>query len=68
MIVGFQLYFVLRELKKLITRMHTVVSGFEHMGQGMNHGFTEIIGFVNGVKTILKIAENITSKKNERTK
>lgn len=68
LIVGFQLFFVLRELRKLLAKVHSIVGGFENMGQGMNHGFTEIIGFVNGIKTILKIADNLTTKKNDRSK
>ncbi len=68
LIVGFQLFFVLREIRKLLAKLHSIANGFEHMGQGMNHGFTEVIGFVNGIKTILKIADQVTSRKNERSK
>lgn len=67
--VGVQLIFVLRELRTTLKKINTIAESFENIGVGLDHGFAEVVGFINGVKTILKVVENVSAhKKNEKTK
>lgn len=67
--VGIQLIFVLRELRTTLKKINTIVESFENIGVGLDHGFTEVVGFINGVKTILKVVDSVSShKKHEKTK
>jgi hypothetical protein len=67
-IIGIQLIMVLKELKKSLTAINKIIDGFESIGVGLEHGFTEIAGFLNGFRTILKVFEVFSSKKNEKSK
>lgn len=63
-IIGIQLIQVLFELKKTLATINKITEGFEAVGLNLEHGFGEIVGFVNGFKTILKVFEVFTHKKN----
>ena len=61
-IVGIQLIFVLREVRKTLRNINAIVEGFENVSVGLEHGLTEVVGFVNGFKTILKILTTFNHK------
>jgi len=65
-IVGIQLVLVLKELKKTLMTINKVTSGFETIGFGIEKGFEEISGFMNGFKALFKLFEIISPKKNEK--
>ncbi len=67
-IIGIQLIQVLFELKKTLATINKITEGFEAVGLNLEHGFGEIVGFVNGFKTILKVFEIFTHKKNDKDK
>lgn len=67
-IIGIQLIQVLFELKKTLATINKITEGFEAVGLNLEHGFGEIMGFVNGFKTILKVFEIFTHKKNDKDK
>jgi uncharacterized protein YoxC len=67
-IIGIQLIQVLNELKKTLKTVNKVVDGFEAVGLNLEHGFSEIVGFVNGIKTIFRVFEVFGNKKNDKTK
>ncbi|MEK7078982.1 MAG: hypothetical protein AAB929_02830 [Patescibacteria group bacterium] len=67
-IIGIQLIQVLFELKKTLATINKITEGFEAVGLNLEHGFGEVIGFVNGFKTILKVFEIFTHKKNAQDK
>lgn len=67
-IIGIQLVQVLHELKKSLSTVNKVVAGFEAVGLNLEHGFGEVVGFVNGLKTIFRVFEVFTSRKNDKTK
>ncbi|MBI4973426.1 hypothetical protein HZC27_02325 [Candidatus Roizmanbacteria bacterium] len=67
-IIGIQLIQVLFELKKTLATINKITEGFEAVGLNLEHGFGEIVGFVNGFKTILKVFEIFTHKKNVQDK
>ena len=67
-IIGIQLIFLLKEMQITIKNANKIVGGFEEIGTNVEHGFHEIAGFVNGFRTILKVFEVFSSKKNDKTK
>jgi hypothetical protein len=67
-IIGVQLIIILKELRKTIKAINTVIDGFETVGSGLEHGFAEIVGFFHGFKNIVKVIDLITAKKNEKNK
>jgi hypothetical protein len=67
-IIGIQLIQVLRELKKTLETINKITAGFEAVGLNIEHGFGEVVGFVNGFKTIFRIFEIFAHKKNDKAK
>jgi len=67
-VIGIQLIFLLKEIRVTLKNANKIISGFEEIGTNVEHGFHEIAGFVNGFKTILKIFEIFSTKKNDKTK
>ncbi|MFA5136094.1 MAG: hypothetical protein WC489_01740 [Patescibacteria group bacterium] len=67
-IIGIQLIGVLLELKKTLSTINRIVAGFEAVGLNLEHGFSEIAGFINGFRAIFKIFEVFVHKKNDKTK
>ncbi len=65
-IIGIQLIFVLKELRRTLLNVNKIVSGLESVGGGIEHEFSEILGFVKGVGNIFKILDNLNHKKNEK--
>jgi len=67
-IVGIQLIFVLKEVRKIVKKINSIIEGFEKVGGSVEHGFSEILGFFSGIKTIFKVVDVIHSKKNGKSK
>ena len=67
-IIGIQLIFLLKELRATLKRTNKIIDGFDSLGVGLDHGLTEVVGFFNGFKTIIKAFELIHSKKNDKTR
>lgn len=63
-IVGIQLIFVLQELRKILKKANTIVESLEHFGLSVEHGYSEVAGFVAGLKTIFKTIDILHTKKN----
>lgn len=61
-IVGVQLIFVLRDLRTSLKKVNTIVEGFEKVGVGIEHGFTELSGFVGGLKSLFKVIDMVSKK------
>lgn len=66
-VVGIQLVIVLVEFRKTLKNVNKVIQGFDTVGTGLQHGIGEIVGFMNGFKTIMKVID-ITRKKNDTSK
>lgn len=62
-IVGIQLFFVLREARKFLRRLNLVSNELEKIGLSISHGYTEIIGFFYGLKSLTKILDFLSKKK-----
>lgn len=67
-VVGLQLIFVLRDLRKTIKKVNTIIESFEHMGETLDHSFGEMKGFLGGLKTVFKLIDIFHSKKNGKSK
>ena len=67
-IVGIQLIFVLKELRKTLGTVNAIIDGLEKVGLSVEHGFTEVVGFFTGIKSILKIIDILHAKKDGKTK
>lgn len=57
MVVGVQIVLLLNELKKTLATVNKIVKGFDTIGMGLQHGLGEATGFINGLKTIMKIVD-----------
>lgn len=67
-IIGIQLFFVLIELRKTLTTVNKAIRGLESIGLGVEHGFSEIVGFFQGLKTIFKAVDIFAHKKDDESK
>lgn len=67
-VVGIQLIFLLREVRKTVKKVNSIIEGFEKVGGSVEHSFNEILGFFAGIKTIFKVVDVIHSKKNGKSK
>ncbi len=67
-IIGFQVIFILRELRKTLKSINKIIEEFEIIGTGLEHGLSEVVGFLNGFKTLLKVVGFLKHKKNAETK
>ncbi len=67
-IIGVQLIFVLRDLRTTLKKVNSIIDGFENIGVGLDHGIGEVVGFINGIKTLLKVVDTVASKKHDKTK
>lgn len=62
-IVGIQLFFVLREARKFLKRVNLIGAELEKIGLNISHGYTELIGFFYGLKSLTKILDFLSRKK-----
>ncbi len=67
-VVGIQLFFVLRELRIALRKINGIVESFEKVGGSVEHSFNEFLGFFSGIKTMFKIVDIIHNKKNGKNK
>lgn len=67
-IVGVQLILVLKDLRKILKKVNTVFDALEKFGLSLNHGFSEVYGFIAGFKTIFKIIDLFHKKKDGKEK
>lgn len=65
-VVGIQLIFILKELRKILHKANRIIENFERVGVSLEHGFSEFLGFFSGLKTIFKVVDLIHAKKNAK--
>ncbi len=66
-IIGIQLILLLKQARETLKNANKIISGFETLGTNVEHGFHEVAGFINGFRSILKVIEIFSSKKNDKT-
>lgn len=62
-IIGVQLVFVLRDLRKLLTRANNIMDEFEKIGSGLSQGYSEVTAFVSGIGKLLQVVDLVTKSK-----
>lgn len=67
-IVGIQLIFVLKEIRLTLKKIGGIIDTFEKVAGSVEHGFSEVLGFLAGVKTLFKIIDIFHSKKSGKSK
>lgn len=63
--VGWQLIFLIRDLRKTLNRVNGIIDSFEKVGLSLDHGLGEMRGFMVGMKTIFKFIDVLHAKKNK---
>ncbi len=61
--LGIHLILVLREIRRTIRKIYFVLESFEKAGVNAKEGLEEIAGFINGVRTALKLASKVKKGK-----
>lgn len=67
-IIGIQLIFLLREARKTMRKMNSIIEGFEKAGLLVEHGWAEALGFFSGIKSMVKLIDIFHQKKNGKQK
>ncbi|OGK09252.1 hypothetical protein A2767_06945 [Candidatus Roizmanbacteria bacterium RIFCSPHIGHO2_01_FULL_35_10] len=67
-VIGIQLVFVLKELRKTLKKVNDIIENFEKMGVSLEHSFSELTGFASGLKTIFRVVDFFHAKKNAKSK
>lgn len=65
-IVGVQVFLLLRELRDVLKRANNIVEGFERVGMGVESGFNEVVGFFSGVKSVFGILDKFKKRRDEK--
>ncbi len=66
-IVGIQLIFILKELRKTLKKINEIIVSFERFGGSLGYGFSELLGFFTGIKSLIKVFDIIRRKKNGKS-
>ena len=66
-VVGIQLVFVLKELRRALQKINGIIDNFEKVGVSVEHSFSELTGFISGLKTIFKVIDLFHAKKNAKS-
>jgi len=61
--LGIHLILVLREIRRAVRKIYFVLESFEKAGVNAKEGMEEIVGFLNGVKTAIKLASKVKKTK-----
>lgn len=59
-IIGVQLIFILKDIRKVLSRINKITDQIEKVGMNITHGSAEIIGFVAGVRKLFTVIEHIS--------
>ena len=67
-IIGIQLIFIFKDLRYLLKKLNNIVDELEKVGVSFEHGFSEVTGFLSGIKTLFGLVNILHSKKNGKSK
>lgn len=65
-IIGVQLITVLREVRLFLGRMNAIAEELEKIGTHFGQGYTDILGFFSGAKSVFHVLNLITKKKHKK--
>lgn len=67
-VVGIQLILILKDVRSIVKKINTLSMQLEHFGLNVSSGYSEMIGFVVGMKKILNVVDLLTEKHAKRSK
>lgn len=67
-IIGIQLIFILKDVRRIIHRADNLMDSLEAVGLNVSHGYGEVIGFITGVKKILNVVDYISTSEDNGKK
>lgn len=67
-VVGIQLIFILRDFRSLLKKVNNIIDELEKVGVSLEHGFSEVTGFLSGIKTLFRLINHLHIKKNVKSK
>ncbi len=67
-IIGIQLIFILKDLRRLIKKTNAIVDELERVGVSFENSWSEISGFLSAIKTVFKLVNLLHTKKHEKSK
>lgn len=59
-VIGVQLVFVLRDLRRFLQRANNVMDEFEKVGLSLTHGYSEVSSFVSGIGKLFQVVDLVT--------
>ena len=65
-IIGIQLVFILKDVKKITRRTDSIMGRLEKIGVNIEHGYGEIAGFITGMKKLFVVAEHLSESKKKK--
>lgn len=65
-ILGIQLLFVLKDLRRLLTKTNKIIDQLEKVGVSFGQGYSEIVGFFSGLKHLLSVLDLLAKKKKKK--
>lgn len=65
-VIGIQLIFVLREVRQILKKVNTITSQLEDIGMGLSGSFSEVVGFVGGIKKLLQVIDYVSDGRKKK--
>ncbi len=65
-IIGWQVYLILSEIRKMLSKFNTMADGVVSMTQNIGKSFQNINGFSEGIKTVFGVFKTF-KKKDKKT-
>ena len=67
-VIGIQLIFILKDVKKILTRIEGMTGQIESVGQGLSSGYGEFISFFSGASKLFEFVHTLSKKKKDAKK
>ena len=65
-IIGIQVIFILKDLRKIMKRTDNILGKFEKIGLNMENGYGEIEGFIKGIKKLFVVVEHLSESRRKK--
>lgn len=65
-IIGIQLIFILRDIRRIVNRANDIMSSLEKLGMNFKSGSAELIGFIVGLKRVFTVIDHMSETKKKK--
>lgn len=62
-VIGLQLIFILKDFRRILKRINNIIDQTEKIGTSFEQGFSELTGFLSGMKLIFRFINSLKTKK-----